>query len=268
MRKNFNFGAINFSHFFDNNAEPSNFQSHCHEFFEIIYVVQGSGRYVVEGNECRLEKNTMMIFRPNEYHYVDLVSDRPYERYVLHFEKSFFAGVSEELVSVFEKAPGGIKSFRCAKDIPLSALSIFERIDSLSSLPEAQAQIMIKHLVCELLVLLSLADPHTVERENDPLGARVIKYLNDNISSPVSLDELAKNFYVSKYYLCRAFKAHNGISIVGYLNSKRAMLAKEMIENGETAASAAYRVGFGDYSSFYRAYKKALGQSPKQTVQD
>ena len=46
------------------------------------------------------------------------------------------------------------------------------------------------------------------------------------------------------------------------------MLAKGMIENGETAANAAFRVGFGDYSSFYRAYKKALGHSPKNTSAD
>ena len=43
------------------------------------------------------------------------------------------------------------------------------------------------------------------------------------------------------------------------------LITKEMIENGETAANAAFRVGFGDYSSFYRAYKKALGHSPKET---
>ena len=121
-------------------------------------------------------------------------------------------------------------------------------------------------LIAELVLLLSLADPKTSTKENEPLGARVIKYLNENISSQISLDELAKIFYVSKYYLCRAFRAYNGISIVGYLNGKRAMMAKEMIENGETAANAAFRVGFGDYSSFYRAYRKALGHSPKETV--
>ena len=40
------------------------------------------------------------------------------------------------------------------------------------------------------------------------------------------------------------------------------MYAKELIEAGETASSAAYRVGFGDYSSFYRAYVKIVGEPP------
>ena len=208
----------------------------------------------------------MMIFRPNEYHYVDLVADSPYERYVIYFDKSFLSGISDELLEFFEQTPHGVGNFYSACDIPMSASSVFERMDGISALPQEQAELMLRILVAELLLLLSCAAPQTVQRENEPLGARVIKYLNDNISAQISLDDLAKKFYVSKYYLCRAFKAYNGISVVGYLNSKRAMLAKEMIEGGETAANAAFRVGFGDYSSFYRAYKKALGHSPKETA--
>ena len=35
-----------------------------------------------------------------------------------------------------------------------------------------------------------------------------------------------------------------------------------MIEGGESASGAAYKVGFGDYSAFYRAYVKIVGKSP------
>ena len=45
----------------------------------------------------------------------------------------------------------------------------------------------------------------------------------------------------------------------GYIGSHTAV---ELIEAGETASSAAYRVGFGDYSSFYRAYVKIIGEPP------
>jgi AraC-like DNA-binding protein len=78
---------------------------------------------------------------------------------------------------------------------------------------------------------------------------------------------LAKRFFVSKYYLCRAFKRHNGISVHGYVNQKRVMYAKQLIEAGETASGAAYRVGFGDYSAFYRAYVKQLGVAPTMAAE-
>ena len=89
-----------------------------------------------------------------------------------------------------------------------------------------------------------------------------IRYLNENMTKDITLDDIATRFFVSKYYLCRAFKKHNGISIHGYINQKRVLYAKQLIESGESASGAAYRVGFGDYSAFYRAYVKIIGRSP------
>jgi AraC-like DNA-binding protein len=40
------------------------------------------------------------------------------------------------------------------------------------------------------------------------------------------------------------------------------MYARQLIESGTTAAGAAEKVGFGDYSAFYRAYVKIVGKSP------
>jgi AraC-like DNA-binding protein len=90
----------------------------------------------------------------------------------------------------------------------------------------------------------------------------VMKYINSNITRELNLDKLSRYFFVSKFYLCRAFKQKNGITVHNYIIEKRVMYAKELIEAGETASSAAYRVGFGDYSSFYRAYVKIVGEPP------
>ena len=67
---------------------------------------------------------------------------------------------------------------------------------------------------------------------------------------------------MSKYYLCRAFKKYSGVSIHSYITHKRVVYAKQLIDSGETASGAAYKVGFGDYSAFYRAYVKVFGKSP------
>ena len=80
-----------------------------------------------------------------------------------------------------------------------------------------------------------------------------------------TLDDLARRFTVSKFYMCRSFKEHNGISIHGYLTRKRIMIAKSMIEGGTPAVVAAAEVGFGDYSAFFRAYRRIVGHSPRET---
>ncbi len=104
-------------------------------------------------------------------------------------------------------------------------------------------------------------------RQDHSLAARVMCYLSESFTSPVSLDELAARFFVTKYHLCRAFKAKYGISVVSFLRRKRTALAKAYLEEGIGAASAAERVGYGDYSTFFRAYKKEFGCAPTAITQ-
>ena len=117
-------------------------------------------------------------------------------------------------------------------------------------------------LLGELLISLSVMIPLS-PNEADALGARAIRYLGKHIAEPLSLDSLSKQLLTSKFHLCRAFKQHNGISIQQYIVEKRVMLAKERITEGMKPAEAAFSVGFSNYSSFYRAYKKLTGHSPK-----
>ena len=117
-------------------------------------------------------------------------------------------------------------------------------------------------LIAEIIILLSASAGERMLHSEEELGARVIRYLNSHIEHSINLDKLAKRFFVSKYHLCRAFKKHNGISVHGYLVQKRIIYAKQLIESSETASGAAYKVGFGDYSAFYRAYVKIVGKAP------
>ena len=76
----------------------------------------------------------------------------------------------------------------------------------------------------------------------------------------------AKRFFISKYYLCHLFRKHTGVTVLAYLNSKRIAMAHHLISKGEPPTEVAYRVGFQDYSTFYRAYKKETGQAPTEVA--
>jgi AraC-like DNA-binding protein len=155
-------------------------------------------------------------------------------------------------------------AFYSAGAISDSVISVFDRFESVSCLSEAEQSVYSKLILAELLLLLSAAKREDFRPDSVELGARVIRYLNENTERDIPHDVLAKKFFVSQYYLCRAFKKHNGISVHGYINQKRIMYAKQLIELGETASGAAYKVGFGDYSAFYRAYVKIIGKSPTE----
>ena len=242
---------------------PANLDTqHCHDGYEILYVSEGNGKYVIEGAEYPIRPRTVLFAPPFSYHSLKLDSNAQYERYVLQFSVSDLTPAAQDFLTSLNKSLEGVGCYYAADALSPSIFSIFERFEYADGLPECERKEFKKLLTSEIVLLLSVATRESIPRDEGELGARVIKYLNEHIDKDVSLDKLAKRFFVSKYYLCRAFKKHNGISIHGYVNHKRVMYAKQLIESGETASAAAYRVGFGDYSAFYRAYIKLIGRSP------
>lgn len=234
----------------------------CHEYYEIMYVIRGSGKYVVEGREFALSERALMLARPLVYHSVLADDSAPYKSYVLYFSKT---ALSADALSLFEEFISQDENGRYfAPDTVFDGLiSTFERFELAVKLPEREMHAYTRVLLSEIVILLSAIAGEKMTFTDDELGAKVIRYLNNNIEKNISLEKLAKHFFVSKYHLCRAFKKYSGISVHSYINHKRIMYAKQLIDSGETAQSAAYKVGFGDYSAFYRAYVKIVGKSPR-----
>ena len=140
-------------------------------------------------------------------------------------------------------------------------ISIFDRFSVAAGLRDERRAYM-QALLTEIIILLCASEGQQMSVSDGDLGARVTRYLNANFRKNISLDRLARRFFVSKYYLCRAFKEHSGISVHAYINQKRIIFAKSLIDSGMTAIGAAEKVGYGDYSAFYRAYVKIIGKSP------
>jgi len=251
-------------HTVEPDPDPNDFQRHCHDTYELIYVVHGAGRYIVEGTEYVMKNGTLLLLHPHAFHYVEIESGRLYDRYVIHFKESALLAETRELLSRFESGSFGYGHFYSESCLPAPALRAFSGIDEIGRFSAAEGLLLARSVLSEIIFWLSTSSPEREIDRGEPLGLQVVRYLNAHLTEQNSLDELSRRFFVSKFYLCRAFREHNGVSILQYLTEKRIILAKQLLEEGETAVSAAVKAGFGDYSSFYRAYKKILGSSPKE----
>ena len=239
------------------NALP---HKHCHGDYELIFILSGSGVCTLEGATFRLAPGSVLLVPPYKYHSIEDVGES-IDGFYVSFSRE---GITPETYAILtEKLLGDGDSCCYLASIELhNVSSVFERLKYSVALPEAERVLFVKLVLSEAIVLLSTSRNDPVFPDEGELGVRVLAYINENIDMDMSLDKLAKRFFVSKFYLCRAFKRHNGISVHGYITEKRLTYAKSLIESGESASGAAYRVGFGDYSAFYRAYVKAFGHSP------
>ena len=246
-------------------SESSNSQreiSSCHEKYEILYVTAGCGRYILEGAEFPISARSLFLSCPFEYKTVIIDDGEPFERYVISFSQAALSAETAEMLSliVSDSSCGGVYYSPAVQHVATEA--VFDRLYVAEQLSSRERGVFLSALLSELISLLSAAAGERLLHSDDSLVARVSRYINANIHRDLSLDKLSHRFFVSKYYLCRAFKQQKGTSIHNYINQKRVLFAKQLIESGETASRAAYKVGFGDYSAFYRAYIKFQGISP------
>ena len=95
----------------------------------------------------------------------------------------------------------------------------------------------------------------------------ILAYINQNIASPITVKQLAGEFYLSESYICRIFKSATGTTINKYINARRISIAKSLLSDGASVMEAYEKSGFSDYSNFFKAFTRAVGISPKKYAQ-
>lgn len=235
-------------------------KSSCHDRYEIVYIDHGVGKYVLEGKSVSVNPRSLFISRPLEYHGLYLDGTSGYTRYIVSFSTEALAESCLALLERTLDGAGGVL-FSCSRQGE-DILSILEKMSLTETVSESERAAFASALLTELVILLSSIACDKIVNTDDTLVPRVTRYINSNIQGDLRLDAISGQFFVNKCYLCRAFKQQSGISIHTYINQKRVLMAKQLIESGEVASRAADAVGFGDYSAFYRAYIKHLGVPP------
>jgi AraC-like DNA-binding protein len=247
--------------------------THIHDGFEIFCLVKGDVKYHIEGKWYKLNENDIVITNSKELHRIVVNPNLPYERLFLH--------VKPEFVSAFNVDDYNILGF-----IQNRKLGEFNKIDAydanasgihrhlseielhaLKNLPESQ--ILIKALIVQILVAINgIFSKNNVQIKNnieyDKRIVKILEYINDNLQGKITLGELEKEFFISKYYLCELFRKNTGFSVLEYITYKRVLKAEELMCTGTSILEASTTVGFGDYSTFYKAFKKIMEISPKQ----
>ncbi len=234
----------------------SAYNLHSHESeCEILFFISGDSTFLVEGTEYPLSNGDFIIARHDELHRVIHHSSSLYERIVINFSLDFLEkNGCEEYKSVFyNRSAGSGNLFRAP-----SARRAVETIYRLSEYAEEKApEELVKGILLELLRAVYICGKDASEGNVTSVRLReIILYINDNLTSPLSLDFLSDKFFISKYHLCRLFKSQTGLTVGQYVTKKRLMLAETLHSSGMSLTEAAVNSGFGDYSSFWHARQK------------
>lgn len=88
----------------------------------------------------------------------------------------------------------------------------------------------------------------------------ILHYLDEHFTEDISLDSLAEQFFISKYYLSREFKKEYGTTIIQYVLTKKITNAKELLRYSNSSIEEIARLcGIDDASYFNKVFKKMEG---------
>lgn len=239
---------------------------HTHDFYEIYLFLDGSVTYYVEDKAYDLIAGDLMLIPPQKMHRPVISNEHNvYERMVMWINSGFLNELDTDgaLKEAFinKTAKTGFL-FSPSKEKLEFFLVLLKSISEVRSERAEYKKAMITTLLNSVADEIERADATTRSEESQELIPSVIRYINEHFTEQINLDLLSERFYITKFYLLRRFKEYTNSTIYDYVLEKRISLARRLIRQGASAASAGEQCGFSDYSSFYRAFCAKTKLSP------
>lgn len=226
-------------------------------------VLSGSGSLDYEGNTYSLKKGDC-VFIDCKKPYSHTTTQNLWQLSWAHF-------YGPNMNQIYEKYAerGGHPCFH-----PDNLDEFVSLLQDLYDVAEADSYVKDMLIYEKIISLLTLLMKESWHPENSKRGSKSEKkqtlldikdYLDTHYQKHISLDDLAKLFFINKFYLTRVFKEQYGMSINNYLLQIRITHAKQLLRfSDKTIEEIGTECGMSDPNYFSRMFKKIEGISPRQ----
>jgi AraC-like DNA-binding protein len=251
---------------------------HNHTYFEIIFILQGSGEHNINGNTFRYGKGDIFLLGPEDFHSFNI--EERTEFCFIRFNESYSKaiGVSEDtawnsaietVLSTSSQSRGSLVRN------PQDSAKLHKLLTVLQAEYDQHRtpyyELMRNGLMRSILLLLArnLRSSHSeipLSNHNDSVEA-ILRYIKKHIYSPskLTIANLANEFHLAPGYISNFFKKHVGESIKQYITRYKMKLIEVRLTYSQNSVSEiAYEFGFTDESHFCKQFRKLYGITPTQ----
>ena len=244
---------------------------HLRSFWKIVYVIEGKGDYLIDGNRYPIHPGSMLIVHPASKTTFTVSEDSPLKIYNILFLPEFIRDELAKLqdnfnfFSIFTQAVSGSNPLYVF-DSERKLEPLIHRMEHEYETMPDNAAVLLEMLLTDLLIQLSRhAKKQNRQYNREAVIAGILHLIEEHFNMPLSLDELGSELGMAKSRLCLIFKESQGITIMDALAERRLQEAEKLLkESNLPILQVCYQCGFQDVSAFYRRFQKRNGCTPLQ----
>lgn len=238
---------------------------HNHTFYEVMFCWEGEITYLLNQRRYRIKKGDVIVIPPGISHQPLFNDDfhAPYNRLILWMRPK----VPEALLigEILADDAFVLRGDRCNTE-SIGALFMLACREGSDRLPGWDAAVL--GLALQIMVrihrLNNQREPSEAERQTPELLDRIVQYIDENLSRKITLGDTARAFLVSESTITKLFRAVLNESFYRFVTQRRLLKAKTMLSEGMELQEIYTKVGYSDYSAFFRAFKQEVGITPNQ----
>lgn len=243
------------------------------KYYKILFIFSGDCYVKQEKSSQICGTDNIILISPNNDIDIELKSKESLIIYELAITTELLNKLSDEEVDLnrsFTTVPFECTVVDASTETTMLIKNILKKLVHLKEdSSEFANNLYIKSMLSIVLVLILrsciYAEPKQKIKKSKPfLIDDIFSYINNHITEDISLDNLEREFYVSKFHISREFKKATGITLHRYIVKAKLDLCKKLIEEGNTIIDVAHICGIGSYNNLFRAFKKEFGITPKE----
>ena len=227
-----------------------------YDSFLIMYMRKGGCEVEINGRHYHASADQVVVldcYGPHCYH-----TSTGWDAEWLHFDGPGARSYFEAIVEYGNPVITLKDNYRFEKYLHKIYLQFKDRI----SVKEALLNNYIVNILTELLVG---RDPEHSVNISSSIIEDTVAFINEHLTDPLTLEELAAQVSLSPFYFSRLFKRETGFSPHGYVIATRVNTAKFLLKSSDSSIKdICFSTGFSSESSFCTTFKKVTGSTPSE----
>ena len=238
---------------------------HFHNYVELMLPLVSPGNIFVNDQIYPLRRGTLYLIGENTLHRT--ITTGFHARYVLHIGRRALAELSTPQTDFTRLAQSSFLRAPLSNEQMTHLVELFQALERNKDDGSFGSDIRQITALLELLLWVAPAlhassAGEAIQNKDFMRVSPILDYIRARLSEPLTLDQIAGEFFISKHYLCRIFKSATGFSVMEYIIYSRVLMARQLLQQGVSVQQAGEMSGFSDNSHFIRTFGHLTGTAP------